>query len=286
MSYLSTLVPSVLLKRLSSKEVDYLKTIFIRFKGLPDLNELWGLIDETWVELGCDPYKIDGRVKKFYKHPVWLVNGLFSDIDPLSIKFRKIFTSWVKAQAPKRVADFGGGFGALATFIGKALPNTHIEIIDPHPNPAVKEYRLLKNVKFANHFSGKYDLIIATDVFEHVSDPITDLKKTGKYLHSGGWYLIANCFQPVIMCHLPQHFHLSGVWDYIMKAMGYEICEKVSYGRAYRKIKKSDEVLARKISKRAKKIYLLIKCFQVKRFARIKNILDKFYNGICHYVFR
>jgi trans-aconitate methyltransferase len=286
MSYLSILVPPALLKSLSRKEVNYLKKIFIRFNGLPDLNELWGLMDETWVELGCDPNKIDSRVKKFYKHPVWLVNGLFSDIDPQSVEFRKIFTRWIKTKAPKRVADFGGGFGTLASFIGKALPNTQIEIIDPHPNPAVKKYRSFKNVKFAKRFTGKYDLIIATDVFEHLSDPIIDLKKTGKYLHGGGYYLIANCFEPVIMCHLPQHFHLKATWDYIMKAMGYEITEKVAYGCAYRLIAKSNEILARQISKRGKKIDLFIKSFPIKKFGRLNNILNRLYHFICYSAFR
>ena len=286
MNYISILVPPVLLKSLSKKEVNYLKKIFIRFKGLPDISELWRLMDETWVELSCDSKKIDNRVKKFYKHPIWLVNGLFSSIDSQSVEFRKIFTSWIKTQAPKRVADFGGGFGTLASFIGKELPNTQIEIIDPHPNPAVKKYRSFKNVKFAKRFTGKYDLIIATDVFEHLSDPITDLKKTGKYLHKGGWYLIANCFEPVIMCHLPQHFHLRATWDYIMKAMGYEIGEKVAYGRAYRLITKSNEFLARKISKRGKKIDLLIKSFPTKQFGRLNNILNRLYNVICYCLFR
>jgi trans-aconitate methyltransferase len=286
MNYISILVPPALLKSLSKKEVNYLKKTFIRFKGLPDLNELWRLMDETWVQLGCDSKRIDNSVKKFYKHSIWLVNGLFSSIDPQSVEFRKIFTRWIKTKAPKRVADFGGGFGTLASFIGKELPNTQIEIIDPHPNLAVKKYRSFKNVKFAKRFTGKYDLIIATDVFEHLSDPITDLKKTGKYLHVGGHYLIANCFEPVIMCHLPQHFHLRATWDYIMKAMGYEIGEKVAYGRAYRLIAKSNEVLARQISKRGKKIDLVIKSFPTKKFGRLNNILNILYHFICYCVFR
>lgn len=286
MNYLSTYIHPVLLNGLGKKEIDYLKKIFIRFKGLPNLEELWQLMDETWMEIGCNPKKMDHRIEKFYKHPVWIINGLFSETDYQSVQFRKTFTKWIKEQHPKRVADFGGGFGTLASLIGKELPNTQIEIIDPHPNPAVKKYRSFKNVKFAKRFTGKYDLIIATDVFEHLSDPITDLKKTGKYLHKGGWYLIANLFEPVIKCHLPQHFHLRATWDYIMKAMGYEIGEKVAYGRAYRLITKSNEFLARKISKRGKKIDLLIKSFPTKQFGRLNNILNRLYNVICYCLFR
>lgn len=286
MNYLSKLISPVLLKSLSNKEVNYLKKIFLRFEGLPNLNELWGLIDEAWVELSCNSNRVDNRVKIFYNHPVWLLNGIFSEADPLSIKFRKTFTSWVKIQAPKRVADFGGGYGTLASFISKVLPNSLIEIIDPYPNPALINYRSSKNLKFAKNFSKKYDLITAIDVFEHLNDPIADLKRSGKYLRSGGWYLIANCFQPVIKCHLPQHFHFRDSWDYIMKAMGYEIGEDVAYGRAYRKIAKSNEILARKISKRAKNIDLYIKYFKTEKSGRLNSILDRLYGIICKIVFR
>jgi len=286
MNYLSKLISPVLLKSLSNKEVNYLKKIFLRFEGLPNLNELWGLMDETWVELGCNSNKVDNRVKKFYNHPVWLLNGIFSEVDPQSINFRKIFANWVKIQAPKRIADFGGGYGTLPSFINKVLPNSRLEIIDPYPNPALINYRSSKNLKFAKNFSEKYDLITAIDVFEHLSDPIADLKRSGKYLRIGGLYLIANCFQPVIKCHLPQHFHFRESWDYIMKAMGYEIVEDVAYGRAYRKIAKSNEFLARKISKRAKNIDLYIKYFKTKKSGRLNFILDKFYRIICKNVFR
>lgn len=286
MNYLSTYIHPVLLNGLGKKEIDYLKKIFIRFKGLPNLDELWQLMDETWMEIGCNPNKIDHRVEKFYKHPVWLVNGLFSERDYQSVQFRKTFTKWIKEQNPKRVADFGGGFGTLASFIRKALPNTKIEIIDAHPNRAIKKYRSSKNLKFAKKFTGKYDLIIATDVFEHVKDPIADLKITGKYIHNRGWYLIANCFEPVILCHLPQHFHLRAIWDYIMKAMGYEIGDRVAYGRAYRLIAKHNEILARKISRKAKEIDTLIKFFSIKKFGRLNNILNKLYDVICYCLFR
>ena len=71
-----------------------------------------------------------------------------------------------------------------------------------------------------------------------------------------------------------------------MKAMGYEIGNKVAYGRAYRLITKSNEFLARKISKRGKTIDLLIKSFPTKQFGRLNNILNRLYNVICYCLFR
>jgi hypothetical protein len=52
-------------------------------------------------------------------------------------------------------------------------------------------------------------------------------------LRYGGHYLIANCFFPVIRCHLPQTFHFRHSWDAALKAMGLEPAEKVAYGRVF-----------------------------------------------------
>jgi 2-polyprenyl-3-methyl-5-hydroxy-6-metoxy-1,4-benzoquinol methylase len=279
MNYLSNLIPLVLLKSLRKKEVNYLKKIFMRFKGLPDINELWGLMNETWIELGCDSSKIDDRTNKFYKHPIWLLNGLFSEKDFISVEFRKTFTKYIKKQKPKRIADFGGGYGALANFIAKALPSSEIEIIDPHPNPAVVYYRKSKNFRFVKKFTGKYNMIIATDVFEHLIDPISSLQICDKYLSIDGQFLIANCFEPVIFCHLPQHFHFRNSWDYIMKAMGYKIKTRVAYGTVYTKHIVANEDAVRRISSCSKIIYNFVNSIPLYKG---RNILCKLFNSICY----
>ena len=48
--------------------------------------------------------------------------------------------------------------------------------------------------------------MIATDVFEHVPDPVALAAKTANHLRIGCHYLIANCFFPVI-ARLPQLLH-------------------------------------------------------------------------------
>ena len=81
--------------------------------------------------------------------------------------------------------------------------------------------------------NGKYDILIATDVFEHVPDPIRLAATTALNLRSGGKYLMANAFVPIIYCHLPHLMHFNYSWDYVMKAMGLSPGEIISYGRIF-----------------------------------------------------
>lgn len=232
----TSLIPEVVLDNLTSREKEYLKEIFTRYKGYPNLEQVWRLMDEPWIGLGCDPYKMDERITAYYRHPVWMLNGLFIEQHAESLMHRKRFTQWVVDQNPKRVADFGGGFGGLARFIGEALPDVQVEVVDPYPHPAaISLAKNTPNVRFVPELSGEYDILIATDVFEHVSDPIGLVAQTATHLRLDGQYLIANCFAPVILCHLPQHFHLNISWDVIMSAMG--LCPKnaVVYGRSYQR---------------------------------------------------
>lgn len=202
---------------------------------------------ELWQELGCDFAYMAERVTAFYNHPVWLLNGLFSEQDPESIGNRHAFTNWVASKAPGRVADYGGGFGGLARLIGSSIPNAQLEVVDPHPHPtAIALAANTPNVRYVPELSGSYDVLIATDVFEHVPDPISLSASTARHLRKGGLYLMANCFAPVIQCHLPQLFHLSVGWDHVMRSMGLKPREKVLYGRAYEYVGSLDEQSARR----------------------------------------
>ena len=257
---LSKLVPNEVLMHLTDQESEYLTKIFQRFGGYPSLEQIWQLMDEPWIDFGCDPKQIDERVDAFYQHPVWVLNGLFVEHDDASLEHRRAFTEWIVRQAPLRVADFGGGFGGLARFVGQALPNTLIEVVEPHPRRvAVAMTANTPNVRFVSALSCEYDLMIATDVFEHVPDPIALCAETASHLKVGGQFLIANCFAPVIKCHLPQLFHLEYGWDVSMQKMGLLPGERVQYGRIYRRNGKLDLAAARKVAERARLIYPLIR---------------------------
>lgn len=228
------MVPTIVMENLDSREKEYLEKAFEQFAGYPNLEQVWSLMDEAWMELGCDPFKVDERINLFYQHPVWILNGLFVEQHRPSLDNRYWFTKWVVNQNPQRVADFGGGFGGLARFVGEALPNVQVEVVDPHPHrAAIALAAATPNVRFVPCLTGEYDVLIATDVFEHVFDPIGLTAATAEHLHIGGQYLIANCFAPVILCHLPQLFHFNTSWDAVLEAMGLEPGETVVYGRAY-----------------------------------------------------
>jgi hypothetical protein len=111
---------------LGHAESAYLSEVFERCNGYPSLQQLWQLMDEPWQELGCDPLHMDERVTAYYNHPVWLLNGLFIEQARQSLEHRRVFTDWVKAKRPLRVADYGGGFGGLARMIGTVLPQTKV----------------------------------------------------------------------------------------------------------------------------------------------------------------
>jgi hypothetical protein len=256
MTELERHVSPVVIEHLTVDERDYLSEIFRRFRGYPTLEQVWELMDEPWRALGCDPLQMDDRVRRFYEHPVWMLNGLFIEQHDVSLRNRQGFTAWVAQQNPQRVADFGGGFGGLARFIGQALPSASVEVVEPHPHPAaIALAQETPNVRYVPELSGEYDLLIATDVFEHVPDPIGLVHETGAHLRVDGQYLIANCFQPLILCHLPQLFHFHYAWDRAMGVMGLEPENAVVYGRVYRRTGEFDVPAARRIGECARRLH-------------------------------
>jgi hypothetical protein len=70
---------------------------------------------------------------------------------------------------------------------------------------------------------------------------------------------MANCFAPVIACHLPQLFHLSIGWDQAMRAIGLQPMESVRYGRAYERTGSLDEQAAHRVDAFARHVYSWVK---------------------------
>ena len=260
MADLELFVPPPVQPHLGDAERAYLSEIFEQCGGYPSLQQLWQLMDEPWQALGCDPLHLDERVSAYYNHPVWLLNGLFIEQDPQSLDHRKAFAHWAASIRPARVADYGGGFGGLARLLGAALPEAQVEVVEPHPHAAAIALAAeTPNVRYVSELSGSYDLLVATDVFEHVPDPIGLAAATAAHLPIGGTYLMANCFAPVIACHLPQLFHLSIGWDQAMRAMGLQPREIVQYGRAYERTGQLSEKAARRAESLAGGVYPWVK---------------------------
>jgi hypothetical protein len=257
---LDQLLPGSALACLTVSEQAYLADVFSRCHGFPSLVELWRLMDEQWQVHQCDPNLMDERVIAFYRHPVWLLNGLFIEQDPESLSHRRAFADWVFSQMPARVADFGGGFGGLARLIGAECPAAQVDVVEPHPHAAaIALAATSSNVSYRPTLKGPYDIVIATDVFEHVPDPIGLAAETAAELRVGGYYLMANCFQPVIQCHLPQLFHLQIGWDAAMEAMGLQPLGQVHYGRVYRRCGALDQSAARKMEALARRVFSVVR---------------------------
>lgn len=240
------------MENLSATERTYLSSVLKDNETL-DLEGMWSLMDAAWDECQCDPEVMDVRIAKFYAHPVWLLNGLFIEQHAESLSHRRDFTDYVASLKPRRIADFGGGYGTLARMIGARCPDTEVHIVEPHPHAAaVSLAEETPNVRYVPEFLGLYDVLISTDVFEHVPDPLALVERTATHLRMGGEYLIANCFCPVIRCHLPTTFHFRWSWDATMNAMNLQPGKPVTYGRAYKRVGPVFASQARRIERRSK----------------------------------
>jgi 2-polyprenyl-3-methyl-5-hydroxy-6-metoxy-1,4-benzoquinol methylase len=193
------------------------------------IQELWSEMDRIWCDLGLDNHSpLAGQaVGEFYSHPVWILNGLFASIDPESVGHRESIAKYIGdlGQDASLIADFGGGSGVLAKTIAQRSGNVReIDIIEPYP---FEYFRALysddKKIKYVPEFShDDYDMVIAQDVLEHVDDPIEIAVDCLSAVRTGGLVVFANCFYPVIMCHLPGTFFLRHTFRYVLSVPGVE----------------------------------------------------------------
>ena len=213
-------------KNLSDTEKQEIERLLKRQKkGLDDLEQMWYLIDLVWDDLGCDNRNLDWeKIGKFYSHPVWLLNGLFIEQDKISMGHRNAISDWVVKNNFKEVVDYGGGFGTLARLIAQKDKNIKMNIYEPHPSEfGLKRASEFNNINIIGKLKSNYDCLVSTDVLEHVPNPLRDFIDMIKSVKVGGYLVIANCFFPVIKCHLPQNFHLRYTFNHFAKMMGLEV---------------------------------------------------------------
>jgi 2-polyprenyl-3-methyl-5-hydroxy-6-metoxy-1,4-benzoquinol methylase len=191
---------------------------------LPTVEWVWEEMDRVWRQLGLDNSRplVDQPIADFYKHPVWLMNGVFTALDPVSASHREaIARSLVESEA-KLIADFGGGFGELARAVSRIVPAAKVSIIEPYPSRTGLELiQREPRIQFVSTVSAdSCDAIVAQDVLEHVADPVGLASEIADSVRKGGIVIFANCFYPVIQCHLPSTFHLRHTFPMVMKALG------------------------------------------------------------------
>jgi 2-polyprenyl-6-hydroxyphenyl methylase/3-demethylubiquinone-9 3-methyltransferase len=207
--------------------MDNLQEYLARFgHGKISNQELWDEMDRIWDEL-----KLDNKIPlnqqdigAFYSHPVWILNGLFSEEDPVSNGHRKAVADYVNAffqgKYSIKVADFGGGSGVLGKiFVSRSEHLEIFDVVEPWPS----QFFLDKNanidrLRYVPEFSGTdyYDVVIAQDVLEHVNNPIDVAFECFAAAKVGGLIIFANCFYPHIKCHLPGNFYLRHTFKYVV----------------------------------------------------------------------
>lgn len=188
-----------------------------------DVEQMWYLLNKVWDEMGCDNKNIDwSKLGLYYAHPVWVLNGLFTQYDKLSLSIRESIASYIASKNFQKICDYGGGFGTLAGEIARVCPNVEIDIYEPFPSVYGKKYiQNFHNVRFVDVLDKeKYDCLVSTDVLEHVDDPMQTFAEMLESLQINGEALIGNCFYPVIECHLPKNFHFRYTFDCLSRAFG------------------------------------------------------------------
>ena len=127
------------------------------------------------------------------------------------MQHRQAIANWIDSNSNQihKVVDYGGGMGTIPKLITATNSNLQVDIYEPYPSQfAIKRLEEYPSIGFVDQLpDGKYDCLISTDVLEHVVDPLAVFEKMIKAVRTGGYLLIANNFNPVIKCHLPQTFH-------------------------------------------------------------------------------
>jgi len=213
------------LSQLEKTEIENLLTKAM-LRPNTELQQIWQLMDLVWDEYDCDNKKLNlNNIDKFYYHPVWLLNGLFIEQHALSMQHRNAISNWISNKASiSKILDYGGGFGTLARLIVDKNPSLLVDIYELHPSDYAKqritEYR---QIRFINDIHAKYDVLVSTDVLEHVPDPLKTFGDMILSVKDNGYLIIANNFFPRIKCHLPRTFHLRYTFNLFAKFMGLVI---------------------------------------------------------------
>lgn len=207
---------------LTKSESVYLSQYAGRIEPI-QVTEMWQEINRVWDTFSLDNCKqlSSQPIGEFYSHPVWILNGLFSGVDTESLKHRRLIAEFAKSINAHRIADFGGGVGQLGLCIASRNHEAEVEIIEPFPS-LFGRFRISEsgNIAFVAELSGEYDLLVCQDVLEHTEHPVDLAERIAIAAKDGGFVIFANCFYPVIKCHLPRTFYLRHTFSWIMEAAG------------------------------------------------------------------
>lgn len=195
-------------------------------KDVPTVEWVFSEMDRVWNECGLDNKKpYSGQdIGSFYGHPVWIMNGIFTEVDSVSIAHRKALVNYCKERDLLKLADYGGGSGVLAEQVALIHKSASVDIIEPYASDFfIKKLSSYTAVNFVSDYEcANYDCVIAQDVLEHVENPIETAYVMSSHVKENGYVIFANCFYPLIKCHLPSTFYLRYTFKFVMQQMGLD----------------------------------------------------------------
>jgi hypothetical protein len=227
---------------LTDAENETLANLMRDSQGEIDLNGLWLLMNSDWDSCGCSQQNYnDEQYANFYRYPVWLLNGIFIESDQESTSHRNAIVASIRELSPRRVVGFGGGYGTLARLLAAVIPNAEVHICEPHPpRHGVESCKPYPGIRFVPSLvRDTYDVLVSTDVLEHVHDPLALFAEMIASVNAGGHLIIANCFYPVIKCHLPSTLHLRTSFDRFSQELGLDVVGPCpgSHATIYRRVR-------------------------------------------------
>ena len=226
-----------------SKEWEKLKEYIKDFNenNSPKVEDIWKIMNQVWDDMGLDNKYYDSeRLSKYYSHPVWFLNGLFIEIDQESMNNRKSLAGYFENKENLMILDYGGGFGTLVKEIAKITPSSEVDIYEPYASKyAYENIQEFKNIKIVNNLKENYyDVLVNTDILEHVEKPIELIAIYNKCLKKGGMLISHWNYTPCVKCHLPKHFHLRYTFYRIVPLLGFtKEIKNERHGHFFKKIR-------------------------------------------------
>jgi 2-polyprenyl-6-hydroxyphenyl methylase/3-demethylubiquinone-9 3-methyltransferase len=209
---------------LDDTEFEYLKGLP---SVLPNLQWVCDELNRVWDDIGLNNKCLDNsKLIQYYKHPVWIMNGIYSAVDSESKRHRLAIAEYLAENSLHITADYGGGFGELALVISNNSSASNVYVVEPFPSRlGVSRLQGQPRIQIIGSLGiDVFDSVIAQDVLEHVEDPIFLAYQIANSTIEGGKLIFANCFYPLIKCHLPETFHLRFTFPFVLCGMGLKYC--------------------------------------------------------------
>lgn len=243
------------------------------------VEDIWKIMNQVWDDIGLDNKNYNSeQLSRYYSHPVWFLNGLFIEIDQESMNNRKSIAGYFKNKENLKILDYGGGFGTLAKEIAKITPSSKVNIYEPYASKYTHEnIKDFKNIKIVNNLKENYyDVLVNTDILEHIEKPIELIAIYNKCLRRGGMLISHWNFTPCVRCHLPKHFHFRHTFNRVVPLLGFS--EEIINDRHGHYFKKIENITTKELGsayrkeKISKLFYLLNKTIE-----EIKKLLRRIY---------